>query len=864
MSASLLLESLRQHALDSYYANFASHGINSLDALSSLTMQDYSSVGVISMDDRKRLFQLIQSLKNDFPIPAATTAPDSRLSQGFASVAAKPIAQVPPQRVPSNPPASYPAATVFSTSAPSRRSTMGFDAAQPQDHVLEPYKSPETSSRSLSDNEDNTLDSNVRYRARKSLGSSPPKRTTQPLLNAYGIPVQPTSSNSSNQQSNKQGGSSSNNRIPTDLDARIRVCVRKRPLSRKEKTSGQVDIALVNGRRSVSINEPKMKVDLTKYVEQHHFTFDEVFDVDSTNEEVYKRTAQPLVEYIFGGGKATCFAYGQTGSGKTHTMLDEEKGLYVLAARDIFALLKQTQYQHLTAYASFYEIYQGHLYDLLNERKKLFAREDGKQQVQITGLQEFEVDNVEKLMQIFEFGNTARSTGATGANADSSRSHAIFQITLKHRNKKRTLQGKFSFIDLAGSERGADRGDADKQTRMEGSEINKSLLALKECIRALDQESRHTPFRQSKLTQVLKDSFIGDSRTCMVATISPNMANSEHSLNTLRYADRVKELKSDGRDDYDDDQDLLDGEVYDEEDEGDIDATNTVQAVDEDDDFLLDSEFPPDNLVLSDVDGHDSHSSPETPANSAAVSRFNASVAANEKTPRANNRNSVAQPTAAVASSAIKEQKSSILSQLNGILVGKLSGGNSSGSPSNNSVGTPIRPASSQQQQTSQTTTIRGGGSGGMVAASKPTEVVMPITPSNLAQPSSISSATTTAAASVVVPSVASTSTPTSAAPEVPMDFEGLIRLHRQHIREFTELGKLESRLLVNATMKMGRPESAVAVAAVGSDGNNSVGATNGRGPTLPFESYVRELDGLLERKLAAILALQGSIRGLR
>ena len=129
--------------------------------------------------------------------------------------------------------------------------------------------------------------------------------------------------------------------------------------------------------------------------------------------------------------------------------------------------------------------------------------------------------------------------GATGANADSSRSHAIFQIALKSKTGGRSkTKGKFSFIDLAGSERGADRGETDHQTRMEGSEINKSLLALKECIRALDQVSKHLPFRQSKLTQVLKDSFIGNSRTCMVATISPNMSNSEHSLNTLRYADR--------------------------------------------------------------------------------------------------------------------------------------------------------------------------------------------------------------------------------------------------------------------------------------------------------------------------------------
>ncbi|TNN62570.1 Kinesin-like protein KIF24 [Liparis tanakae] len=99
------------------------------------------------------------------------------------------------------------------------------------------------------------------------------------------------------------------------------------------------------------------------------------------------------------------------------------------------------------------------------------------------------------------------------------------------------------FVDLAGSERASDTKEPNRQSRMEGAEINQSLLALKECIRSLDQEQSHTPFRQSKLTQVLKDSFVGDSMTCMIANISPGHLATEHTLNTLRYADRVKELK---------------------------------------------------------------------------------------------------------------------------------------------------------------------------------------------------------------------------------------------------------------------------------------------------------------------------------
>ncbi|KFV51320.1 Kinesin-like KIF24 [Tyto alba] len=151
------------------------------------------------------------------------------------------------------------------------------------------------------------------------------------------------------------------------------------------------------------------------------------------------------------------------------------------------------------------------------------------------------VDLTQYILQVILKGGKERSTGATGVNSDSSRSHAIIQIQIKD-TANRTF-GRISFIDLAGSERAADARDSDRQTKMEGAEINQSLLALKECIRALDQEQAHTPFRQSKLTQVLKDSFIGNSKTCMIANVSPSHIATEHTLNTLRYADRVKELK---------------------------------------------------------------------------------------------------------------------------------------------------------------------------------------------------------------------------------------------------------------------------------------------------------------------------------
>ncbi|XP_066223879.1 kinesin-like protein KIF24 [Saccopteryx leptura] len=325
---------------------------------------------------------------------------------------------------------------------------------------------------------------------------------------------------------------------------KIRVCVRKRPLGMREVRRGEINIITVEDKETLLVHEKKEAVDLTQYILQHVFYFDEVFGEACTNQDVYMKTTHPLIQHIFNGGNATCFAYGQTGAGKTYTMIGthQNPGLYALAAKDIFRQLEVSQpRRHLFVWISFYEIYCGQLYDLLNRRKRLFAREDSKHVVQIVGLQEIQVDSVELLLEVILKGSKERSTGATGVNADSSRSHAIIQIQIKD-SAKRTF-GRISFIDLAGSERAADARDSDRQTKMEGAEINQSLLALKECIRALDQEHTHTPFRQSKLTQVLKDSFIGKAKTCMIANISPSHMATEHTLNTLRYADRVKEVK---------------------------------------------------------------------------------------------------------------------------------------------------------------------------------------------------------------------------------------------------------------------------------------------------------------------------------
>ncbi|KAG7014080.1 Kinesin-like protein KIN-13B [Cucurbita argyrosperma subsp. argyrosperma] len=356
--------------------------------------------------------------------------------------------------------------------------------------------------------------------------------------------------------------------------AKIKVVVRKRPLNKKELAKTEEDIVETTA-NYLTVHETKLKasklyylntaffkilncnavivfrlhfsakqVDLTEYVEKHEFVFDAVLNEEVSNDEVYRETVEPIVPIIFQRTKATCFAYGQTGSGKTYTM----KPLPLKASKDILRLMHHTyRNQGFHLFVSFFEIYGGKLYDLLNDRKKLCMREDGKQQVCIVGLQEYKVSDVETIGELIEKGNATRSTGTTGANEESSRSHAILQLAVKNsisgkESKPPRLVGKLSFIDLAGSERGADTTDNDKQTRIEGAEINKSLLALKECIRALDNDQGHIPFRGSKLTEVLRDSFVGNSRTVMISCISPSSGSCEHTLNTLRYADRVKSL----------------------------------------------------------------------------------------------------------------------------------------------------------------------------------------------------------------------------------------------------------------------------------------------------------------------------------
>jgi kinesin family protein 2/24 len=224
------------------------------------------------------------------------------------------------------------------------------------------------------------------------------------------------------------------------------------------------------------------------------------------------------------------------------------QGIQGFVADDLFALILKYEEERgtpINVFVSYFEIYGGRCQDLLNSRQRLNVREDGSGEVVVSDLMELMADSAESLHAIIETGNRNRTTHATESNDESSRSHAICQIALKcpaNNAAGEIVIGRFSLIDLAGSERGADTKSHNRQRRMEGAEINKSLLALKECIRALDSNSSHVPYRASKLTLVLKDSFTNrKSRTVMIATVSPAASSADHTINTLRYADRIKE-----------------------------------------------------------------------------------------------------------------------------------------------------------------------------------------------------------------------------------------------------------------------------------------------------------------------------------
>ena len=339
----------------------------------------------------------------------------------------------------------------------------------------------------------------------------------------------------------------------TSEGQKIYVCVRKRPIFNKEIQNGEIDcVSAINPK--VCIYDCKLKIDgYTKYIDTNDFYFDNVFGENEDTNLLFECSVKPSLDILLKGGVVTCFAYGQTGSGKTFTM----KGIQDAAIYNIFdnfAEIKKIIKKNFKFFISFFEIYSGRLYDLLNNRNKVMALEDKNQKVQIYGLTEKEVYTPKDMQEIVDYANAMRTTHNTVTNETSSRSHAICNFVIKTEGRKEDeVYAKLSLVDLAGSERATETQSNNKNRLAEGAEINKSLLALKECIRALDarkakgNNEQHVPFRNSKLTLVLRDSFLGKADLCkiiMISCVSPSNHSSNHTINTLRYADRLKEKTS--------------------------------------------------------------------------------------------------------------------------------------------------------------------------------------------------------------------------------------------------------------------------------------------------------------------------------
>ncbi|OQR67992.1 kinesin protein KIF18B-like [Tropilaelaps mercedesae] len=345
---------------------------------------------------------------------------------------------------------------------------------------------------------------------------------------------------------------------------RMAVAVRIRPLSAAEEEHSQRRVVSAFDERQL-IFDPKSgyddlerqpRVQGSKIVslaeKNQQFEFDRVFDEACDNHKVYEDTVVPLLASFLDGFNCSVFAYGATGSGKTHTMMGQERdrGIVSLTMERLFAQLEGLESDNLIeVQASYFEIYNENILDLLrpgkSEAKSLDIRESGKN-VFISGLSYHAVTTMEQILELIEEGSKRRSQSETQANAKSSRSHAIFQINLKITNKTtRTLQeSKMSLIDLAGSERAAGVNKSRDRFK-EGTNINKSLLALGNCINALAENKKaHVPYRDSKLTRILKDSLGGTAVTLMIAAISPSHGSYETTHKTLLYAQRARKIQT--------------------------------------------------------------------------------------------------------------------------------------------------------------------------------------------------------------------------------------------------------------------------------------------------------------------------------
>ncbi|KAM5185001.1 kinesin-like protein KIF27 isoform 5-T5 [Callospermophilus lateralis] len=338
----------------------------------------------------------------------------------------------------------------------------------------------------------------------------------------------------------------------------VKVAVRIRPLLCKEVLHNhQVCVRVIPNTQQIIIGRDRV------------FTFDFVFGKNSTQDEVYNTCIKPLVLSLIEGYNATVFAYGQTGSGKTYTIggghvasvVEGQKGIIPRAIEEIFQSISENPSINFVIKVSYIEVYKEDLRDLLEletSMKDLHIREDEKGNTVIVGAKECHVESVDEVMSLLEMGNAARHTGTTQMNEHSSRSHAIFTISICQVEKTmeasedgswyshRHIISKFHFVDLAGSERVTKTGNTGERFK-ESIQINSGLLALGNVISALGdprRKSSHIPYRDAKITRLLKDSLGGSAKTVMITCVSPSSLDFDESLNSLKYANRARNIRN--------------------------------------------------------------------------------------------------------------------------------------------------------------------------------------------------------------------------------------------------------------------------------------------------------------------------------
>ncbi|XP_038053284.1 kinesin-like protein KIF27 isoform X2 [Patiria miniata] len=307
------------------------------------------------------------------------------------------------------------------------------------------------------------------------------------------------------------------------------------------------------------------------------FTFDHVLSSKINQEEVYNICVSSLVASFFEGYNATIFAYGQTGSGKTYTvgghtaaaLTEDEQGIIPRAVQQMYNIIKENHNVEYNLNVSYIEIYKEELKDLLDletSSKEMHIREDEHGNTVVIGATEVACDSLDEVLNCLAIGSAHRHTGATNMNEVSSRSHSIFTIALQQRWEDpanvangepvadddqseasvHTMAAKFHFVDLAGSERAHKTGNAGERFK-ESVHINSGLLSLGNVISALSDPKRrgaHIPYRDSKITRILKDSLGGNAKTCMITCISPSAVSFDETLNALKYANRARNIKN--------------------------------------------------------------------------------------------------------------------------------------------------------------------------------------------------------------------------------------------------------------------------------------------------------------------------------